>query len=344
MLQRRDLNARSEDQPTMMRAVKLSVDPTAFDLSFREPPLSERSGRPIIVGIGDDVVGPLVGMFFDAPSTPEQLAGPPDLTPPHGHPCDNFRIVMKGELWVGQERYHHGEFRLQRSGTPYGADGDAPHIEGNWRIIVFADRRGHMVRPTNPKLREEMLGPTARQAISAHYGDMLPTMLEDDDDGVDGLRTTIDKPFSKLGHIDSSFDEAESWREFFNHSRVAVTVMSDHQIGPVALLQRTPAGVVATPELTIGSDVFRCVIRGSKIVRETTSVMGDARFQAAGVTWPETVAGDEGLDEVFIIGNRSGLELNDSAWGDELLAIVRELVADLSIPQPRRRARNAVRQ
>ena len=49
----------------------------AFDLSFRRPPLSERSHLPMIIGIGDPIYGPMVGLFFDGPSTPEELAGPP---------------------------------------------------------------------------------------------------------------------------------------------------------------------------------------------------------------------------------------------------------------------------
>src|SRR5215213_9409036 len=102
----------------------------AFDLSFRKGTLSERNHAPMIVGIGDPVYGPMIGLFFDAPSTPEEWAAGIDLTPSHSHPCDNFRIVMKGELWVGAQRYHHGEFRIQRSARPYGADGDAPHDEG----------------------------------------------------------------------------------------------------------------------------------------------------------------------------------------------------------------------
>ena len=71
---------------------------------------------------------------------------------------------MKGELIVGQERYHHGEFRLQQSGRPYGQDGDAPHVDGNWRIIFFADRRGHLVRPTNPEIRAHTTPPRPRSA------------------------------------------------------------------------------------------------------------------------------------------------------------------------------------
>src|ERR1700704_3763558 len=143
----------------MFAALGMDLDADAFDLSFREPPLSERSGQPMLIGMGDPVAGPLVGLFYDDPSTPEQLAAGPDLAPAHSHPCDNFRVVMKGELWVGQERYHHGEFRLQRSGRPYGSDGDAPHEEGNWRVITFCDRRGHRVRPTNQELRAQASSP-----------------------------------------------------------------------------------------------------------------------------------------------------------------------------------------
>ncbi len=150
----------------MFAALGMDVGADTFDLSFHEPPLSERSGQPMMLGMGDPVAGPLLGLFYDAPSTPEQLAGPPDLAPAHSHSCDNFRICMKGELIVGQERYHHGEFRLQQSGRPYGQDGDAPHVDGNWRIIFFADRRGHLVRPTNPEIRAST-APRRRRSASA---------------------------------------------------------------------------------------------------------------------------------------------------------------------------------
>jgi hypothetical protein len=317
----------------MMRALGLEVDPEAFDLSYRTGTLSERSGMPVLVGIGDDVAGPFVGLFFDAPSTPEQLAGPPDLTPAHGHPCDNFRIVMKGELWVGQERYHHGEFRLQRTGRPYGSDGDAPHEEGNWRIIFFADRRGHMVRPTNPELRKQMMGPEATERLKGYMGDILPEILDDDDRGVEGLVTTVDKTFSKQAHVDASFDEADSWVAIGEGGRIAVTLMGHHEVGPIVILQRTPAGGLATPALTIGSDLFRCVIAGSHTRGGEQVVMGDTRFQAAGVPWEEVVAGPDGLDEVIIVGDRRGMPpkaSGPSAWADELTSIVDGLRAGLA--------------
>jgi hypothetical protein len=290
----------------MIQAVGYDIDGDAFDLSYRNPPLNERSGRPIFVGMGDPVSGPLVGLFFDAPSTPEQLAGPPDLAPAHSHPSDNFRIVMKGELWVGQDRYHHGEFRLQRSGRPYGTDGDAPHVEGNWRVIVFGDRRGQRVRPTNQELRAQYSSPEMIARTKEFYGDILPVVLDDIDDGVDGLVTTIDKPFSRVGHVDASFGESDTWNPIGDGARAAVSLLSLHDVGPVVILQRTPARRVATPAATFDGDVFRCVIGGSHERAGEKVEMGDTRVQAAGVPWEAVVSGPDGLDELIIVGNRQG--------------------------------------
>ena len=313
----------------MIAAAGYEVPSQVFDVSFRRPPLNERSAKPLLVGIGDDVAGPLVGLFYDDPSTPEQLAGLPDLAPAHSHPCDNFRVVMKGELWVGQERYHHGEFRLQRSGRPYGRDGDAPHIDGNWRIIMFADRRGHRVRPTNPELRAAYASETAIAQVKAAYGAMLPVVLDDDDDGVDGLVTTIDRTFSKLGHLDSSFLDADSWVPIGDGARICVTLMGHHEVGPVVLVQHTPAHTLATPDCTFSSDVFRCVIAGSHANGE----MGDARFQAAGTRWDAVIAGPRGLDEVLIIGDRRGAVASAagdaSQWATTLTDVITKLDASL---------------
>jgi hypothetical protein len=315
----------------MISAVGMSIDPEEVGLSFRRPPLSGRSGQPILIGIGDPVVGPLVGLFFDAPSTPEQLAGPPDLAPAHSHPCDNFRVVMKGELWVGQERYHHGEFRLQRTGRPYGRDGDAPHVEGNWRIIFFADRRGHRVRPTNADLRAQYASPEAMARTRDHFGAVLPVVLPDSDDGVEGLVTTIDKPFSRLGHIDSSFDEADGWEPAGDGRSMAVTLMGLHDAGPVVILQRTAPGRQATPAFRFDCDVFRCVVRGSHT--GAGSEMGDMLLRAAGRRWDEVVAGPDGLDEVIILGDRRGaiaqVDADDSGWTRTLQRLVDGLSAGL---------------
>jgi hypothetical protein len=314
----------------MIQALGVPIDGSKLELSFRRPPLSERSGTPVMLGIGDPVAGPLVGLFYDDPSTPEQLAGPPDLTTAHSHPCDNFRVVMKGELIVGQERYHHGQFRLQRTGRPYGRDGDAPHPEGNWRVIFFADRRGHRVRPTNPELRAQYASSEAMAQTRARFGELLPVVLDDADDGVDGLVTTIETPFSRLGHVDGSFDDAAAWPAIGDGSRIAVSLLGVHDVGPVVILQRTPAGRVATPAATWGSDVFRCVIAGSHGASGRTVEMGDTTVRAAGEPWEEVVAGPDGLDELIIVGDRRGAVPSGAGeWGEALGSIVRSLEAQL---------------
>ncbi len=306
----------------MFAALGFDLDSDTFDLSFRRAPLGESSGQPMLFGMGDPVAGPLLGCFFDAPSTPEELAGPPDLTPAHSHSCDSFRIVMKGELWVGQERYHHGEFRLQQSGIPYGQDGDAPHDDGNWRIIFFADRRGFAVRPTNAEAREAMRA--AVEGMSERYRDVLPEILDDDDGGVIGLATTITTPVSRLGHVDGSFRDAREWVTL-GASKVAVSLLGLHDLGPVVLLMHTPAAATAAPACTFDTDGFRLVISGSYERDGTNHEMGDMRFQAVGTTWDRVVAGPDGLDEVVILGDRRGAspQVDDAdpearAWADQL--------------------------
>jgi hypothetical protein len=302
----------------------------AFDLSFRQPPLKERSGNPLLIGLGDPVAGPLLGLFYDAPSTPEQLAGPPDLAPAHSHSCDNFRICMKGELWVGRERYHHGEFRLQQSGRPYGSDGDAPHAEGNWRIIFFADRRGFAVRPTNPELRKQYAAAT-REASRGRLGDVVPELLDDEDPGVVGMATNLTTPLSRLGHIDGTFADTAGWGDLGDGSKVAGSLMGLPDLGPVVLLISTPAGKVASPAYTFGTDSFRLVIDGSYAVGGESRVMGDMRIHPAGVPWPEVVAGPEGLGHVLILGDRRGAtaEVDGSAAASRWAAQLGDLVAGM---------------
>lgn len=320
---------------SMMRAGGCDIPSDVYEVSFRTAPLNERSSQPLLIGIGDDSCGPLVGLFYDAPSTPELLLREPDLTPSHSHPSDSFRIVMKGELWVGQDRYHHGEFRLQKAGRPYGSDGDAPSPEGNWRIISFADRRGLRVRPTDKQLRQQASTPQAFAAIREALGPVLTDLLEDADDGVDGCVTTIDKKWSKVGHIDSSATESYTWEPIGDGGQISVTLMGVHDVGPVYVLQRTPAGRVSSPAATFGSDVFRCVIQGSVRVGDVALEMGDCRVQAGGVAWDEVIATEQGALELIVVGDRAGAvpeTVDDhTGWAERLGELIAGLRAELQV-------------
>jgi hypothetical protein len=318
----------------MIGARGFEVPGQEFDISFRRQPLTDWSGRALVVGMSDAVAGPLVMLLYDAPSTPEQLAGPPDLTPAHGHPSDNMRVVMKGELIVGKDHYFPGDFRLQRTGRPYGRDGDAPHVDGNWRVILFADRRGHILRATNKELREQTSGPEALERIHKQFGDLLPEILEDDDDGVPGLVTTLDKPFNPLGNADASYAEAGTWPALRNGSHIVVTLMGLHDLGPILIQQHTPAGAMATPAFTVDSDVFRCVVSGSHQRAGEVVEMGDCRFQGAGSAWDAVVAGPDGLDEVIVFGDRRGASPvvtgdDEGGWVSHLADVVPTLMAQL---------------
>jgi hypothetical protein len=302
-----------------------------FEVSFSRPPLSESSELPMLLAFGDPVAGPLMGLFYDAPSTPEQLAAPPDLTPAHGHAADNFRICMVGELWVGPERYHHGEFRIQEAGRPYGADGDAPHTDGNWRLIMFADRRGHRVRPVNPELRAAI--DAHRDTTLARMAPYVPELLADDDNGVVGMGTNLGER-SRVGHIDGRFADAHTWDDIGHDSKVAAALLGVLDRGPLVMLVRTPPGHVAAPAGSYASDTFRCVVAGMAVIGERELHMGDVMVKAAGRPWPAVVAGAAGLDECFVVGDRRGAipATAETDWADQLRALIATLYSDIRTP------------
>ena len=142
-------------------------------------------------------------------------------------------------------------------------------------------------------MRAQYADPDAIARTKDYFGDVLPVVLADEDDGVNGLVTTIDKPFSKVGHIDASFDETGRWEPVGDGGRMAVSLLGVHDVGPVVILQHTRPGQLATPAATFGSDVFRCVIRGSYQQGGETVQMGDCALQAGGRLWPAVVAGGE---------------------------------------------------
>jgi hypothetical protein len=110
--------------------------------------------------------------------------------------------------------------------------------------------------------------------------------------------------------------------------------MSEHDVGPVIVLQRTQAGMLATPRATFQSDVFRCVIAGAHHRGGEVLEMGDTRFQAAGVPWEAVKAGPEGLDELIIVGDRRGavpaVEGDSAGWASGLSSILEDLRHRLS--------------
>jgi len=192
------------------------------------------------------------------------------------------------------------------------------------------------VRPTNPELRAEVEDDEVIAKQREMYGvDILPA----NDPGVNGLMTTIDKEWSAVQHIDASFAEVDTWLPVANGDTMSVSLLGIHDVGPMWILQRTPAGAVATPAMTVGSDVFRCVIDGSHERSGENVEMGDCRFQSANVAWDEVFAGFDGLDKVICIGDRTGspIHVGDGdkvGWADQIQATFERLAVGLSDLKP----------
>jgi hypothetical protein len=102
--------------------------------------------------------------------------------------------------------------------------------------------------------------------------------------------------------------------------------MGHHDVGPIFIVQRTSANVLATPAFSVESDAFRCVIAGSGGGRQ----MGDARFQVGGTQWDEVVAGPQGMDEVVILADRRGVLDVALGGSHEWTSIVSATVSQLA--------------
>jgi hypothetical protein len=313
-------------------------------LGFSRDPLVRWSGQPVFFGLGDPRSGPLVGIIGDAPATPAEMAAGPVLAPPHGHPSDSFRVCLRGELVVGRDRYPRGAFRFQDGAVPYGRDGDLPHEDGNWRVLVFADRRGYRIRPTNPELRRSFAANANAERHAYGLDDIVPEPFDDDEDGIQGMNSTLG-PAGSLGNVDGSYATSDQWERLPSGQRVAVGLLGDTTTGAIVILLRTPAGVTSSGDLNLGTDTFRMIVRGGTEASAATSYEreGDMVLRAADDPSPPVVAGPDGLDEALLLADRRHLlgrtteDRAEDGWPAHVARMVRELP-----PRSSRRSARAV--
>jgi len=300
------------------------------DLRFGTSPVQDDKRLHLGIDIGDVEKGPRVGMVYWPPSTPEEMVEAPSLGRPHSHPSDNLRIEIKGALVMGRDVIRPGAFRMHRASSPYGSEGAARHVDGNWLVLCFADKRGCRPRYSNRALRAEK---ETEELVQREREITGVDVLRPNDPGVQGFVTTLTTSWGRGQYIDASLDESGDWPGLANGVRVCVSLMGDHEVGPIYIIQRTPPGAVATPAMTVGSDVFRCVVSGSGERDGQVLSAGDARVQAAGVPWGEVTAGPTGLDEVIIIGDRRGRRVDvdqaDIEWPNQIDQLVTGLLPEL---------------
>jgi hypothetical protein len=245
--------------------------------------------------LGDAVMGPV--LLF--------LAVQPGFTPPdapaHGHASDNFRISLRGILPMGPESYDEGEFRFQRGWKPYPSDNYAHGPEGGWTVLCFADRRGMRVRHVSPDAPTHAAGDAK---LAAWLGIRSDLTSDDPADtaGPSALTTTLGefrKPF-----LNGSYADSGEWPRIDETTRAAGALLGDVSRGPVMILSTTSAGGRASGGLTVGTEVFHLVVRGSCTIDGVEQLPGDMYVQRAGTPMGPVVAGPEGVDELIVLGDR----------------------------------------
>jgi hypothetical protein len=271
---------------------------TSADLSCGNP-----SGWPIRLGdmantsvkFGDDVDGPIFGPVVCQPGT----VG--DHAPAHAHASDNFRIILRGTFKMGPETYGPGEFRFQQGWKPYPGE-DIVGDDGIWMAVLMANRRGFRARYVNDAPPHEV---EMHRYLAATYelkGDAWYSDDPDDTAGPSAIVTNIGG--TRSGKINGSFNESHSWPASHPGTRALVSLLGEPACGPVVLLTSTEPGGVVTPRCRFGTEVFRMIVNGSCEIDGRPYVTGDMRVDRAGAWSERIVAGPEGLQQVFIIGDR----------------------------------------
>ena len=274
--------------------------------------------------IGDDECGPAIGVTAVAPG---DLA---DDAPAHAHGSDNFRIVLRGVLTMGRERYDRGRFRFQAGWKAYpGEANDAS--DGMWMLVLMADRRGmrrRLAKELVPGSLEDVLEHELHRYMSEALevtGDLVDP---DDTCGSSALASTLGTPTSS-GKLNGSFEDARGWPQVSPTTRAAVTLLGDASAGPVVVLCATDPLGTAMQGCRFHTELFRLVVSGSGSIGDRILEEGDMRVQRAGERSAPVTAGPDGLCELIILGDRRHAvpDADDPArWPGTLGDLVQDLV------------------
>lgn len=274
--------------------------------------------------MGDKEAGPYIYFSSSAPMEDEMKVGIA-----HGHDADTWRISIQGTTNMGKYAYTKSQFRFQDGGIPYPGDNFTWGPEGGFGIVIFADRRGFPVRPVDPKLAEKVAA--AQQPMVERTG----VDLQHPCPGAPAIRCTLGD--TKYGHLDGSFETAESWPEIAPGARAAVSVLGEPIVGPVLVLLQSDPGVLVVPAVTLATETLHIVVDGSCVVDGETKKLGDFWVVETGEQ-SAVVAGSNGSSHALVIGNRQaldGFDVSNSAdvkaivWAENLRVITADLIAKL---------------
>ncbi len=291
----------------------------------------DTSGWPIRLGdmantsvkFGDKARGPIFGPVVCQPGTVVEHA------PAHAHASDNFRIILRGTFKMGPETYGPGEFRIQQGWKPYPGE-DVVGDDGIWMAVLMANRRGFRARyvnetPSNEVEMHRYLATTYELEGDARYSDD-----PNDTAGPSAIATNLGK--TKSGKINGSFADAHTWPTSHPGTQAIVSLLGEPECGPVLILTSTEPNGVVTPRCRFDTEAFRMLVSGSCEIDGRSYDLGDMRVDRAGEWCGPVVAGSEGLQQAFIIGDRRGATPTLESTSDEFTftGIIRGLVDELA--------------
>ena len=297
-------------------------EPTTW-FSFREAEawVDFSNGKDLALLLGDPECGPLIELT-SRPPEPEEMP----RAPAHGHASDNWRITIQGTTNMGTYAYGPGQFRFQDGGVPYAGDNLAWGPEGGFGIIMFADRRGSPIRFVE---RDHPFQEGADQGARA-FADAYGFALCDPCPGAPAIRTNLGQ--TQFGHLDTGFEESDSWPEAAPGVRPATSLLGEATAGPVLALLRCEPGAPACPAGTVDTEVFHAVVAGSCQVEGSPRALGDAWVAAPGPQ-PGVVAGPDGLSHIVVFADRravGGFAASGDVAGRRVADSLLQATADLS--------------
>jgi hypothetical protein len=298
-----------------------------IDLSFRHPETwpGYNGVATTVVPIGDETSGPAIGLVAVAPggTVPDAAA--------HAHGADNFRIVLRGALTMGRERYELGQFRFQEGWKPY-PDEISHTADGQWLLVLMADRRGfrqRWVKELIPGSDEERADKAMYLVLAQLFGITGDCIDPENKCGASALTTTLG-PTTNSGKLNGSFADRDAWQAVTSSTRANVALMGHPTSGPVVILATTEPHEIAAPRCRFETELFRLVVAGSCDIDGQIYEQGDMRIQRAGEWCGPVAAGPGGLEEIVVVGDRR--HANPSVEGDvwPFVGIVRDLLGELS--------------
>lgn len=277
---------------------------THQDFDFRHTETwGEFAGIPsMTLMFGDNDVGPFAFMSASAPRT--------DMMPTgfsHAHASDNWRISVRGTTDMGRDSYSEGQFRFHDGGAPYAGDNLAWGPDGGFGLILFGDRRGFAIQPVKQSIAEKIL-PSQVDAATKLGIDML-----DECPGAPAINTSTGT--TSRAHLDGGFDRSDSWPEMASGVRIFFGLFGERTNGPVVSLIDAAPGTVALGARTLETETLLAPVSGSITAGDDVLDQGSVRLEAAGVEQPALLAGDEGVQLIAIVGDRSALRRSLAGGG-----------------------------